>query len=350
MQPDLSLDDVAQALTVLDATDRDAWVKMGMAIKSEFGEAGFGVWDEWSATAGNYQASAAKSTWKSFRQGGRVTIGTLIAAAKAAGHRFTPQSLTEAEKAARRAEQQRRREQLERQALADEVARVAWHKRVAEVCARLDAEHLADSGTSEYLRRKHVGAFGLRFVTHGVVVVTHIVEQRMEIIAGREAVTAFFERRNAGEVDPATTSFRYLKFGTLAVPMRDFDGVLWGFQFINAQGGKQFLKFGRKSALHHLVTSPGAIDPAEVLAAAEGYATAASVHHAMRWPVAVAFDEGNLLPVCAGMRVRHPRARMFVCGDDDRATDGNPGRRSAMRAASSVGGVACLPDFAMVAA
>lgn len=38
---ELSLDDVADALDVLDFNDREVWVQMGMAIKSEFGETGF---------------------------------------------------------------------------------------------------------------------------------------------------------------------------------------------------------------------------------------------------------------------------------------------------------------------
>ncbi|WP_244101400.1 PriCT-2 domain-containing protein, partial [Burkholderia ambifaria] len=33
------------ALSHVPADDRDTWVQMGMAIKAEFGEAGFDFWD-----------------------------------------------------------------------------------------------------------------------------------------------------------------------------------------------------------------------------------------------------------------------------------------------------------------
>ncbi|UEX76820.1 hypothetical protein LMH63_12730 [Spiribacter halobius] len=71
------------------------------------------------------------------------------------------------------------------------------------------------------------------------------------------------------------------------------------------------------------------------LAIAEGYATAATVHEAKGWPVAVAWDAGNLAPVG---RVLLPLAAevgatLAYCADDDHeAVDArgrpiNPGGR-----------------------
>lgn len=42
-----SLGQVERALTFIDANDRDTWIMCGMAIKSEFGDAGFDAWDRW---------------------------------------------------------------------------------------------------------------------------------------------------------------------------------------------------------------------------------------------------------------------------------------------------------------
>ena len=39
---------VENALAFINSDDRDVWVAMGMAIKSEFGESGFTAWDRWS--------------------------------------------------------------------------------------------------------------------------------------------------------------------------------------------------------------------------------------------------------------------------------------------------------------
>lgn len=39
---------IREALQFIPSTDRDTWLRMGMAIKSELGEAGFELWDNWS--------------------------------------------------------------------------------------------------------------------------------------------------------------------------------------------------------------------------------------------------------------------------------------------------------------
>lgn len=341
MLPDLSLDDIAAALTVIDAScTREEWIKVGTAIKAEFGDAGFAVWDDWSATGGNYDARETKTAWKSLRSGA-VGLGWLINVAKARGHVWRRAELSPEERAARRKAQQARRAELEQQAEADEAELAAWQQRVAEACCELDLKHLADSGKSDYLRRKKVGAYGLRFVSHGVVVLTHITEKRIELISGKAEIARFFERRNAGEIDPETTSFRYLKYGTIAVPMRDVHGALWAFQFINAQGGKHFLKFSRKQGLYHLLGALGG----PVVAVAEGYATAASVHQVMGWPVAVAFDCGNFGVVCAALQAQAPSAKLVVCADEDRSNPSNPGRTKGMAAAAAVNGLCLLPRF-----
>jgi putative DNA primase/helicase len=76
--------DIWQMLQFIPAHDRDIWVKVGMALKSHLGDAGWPMFDDWSQTADNYQASAARSTWRSFRGSG-VGIGSLIHMAKQNG-------------------------------------------------------------------------------------------------------------------------------------------------------------------------------------------------------------------------------------------------------------------------
>jgi hypothetical protein len=80
----VSLDTTRQALAHIPAIERDLWVRMALAVKSEHGEDGFHVWDEWSRTADNYEPAAAKSVWKSAKLGS-LTIGTLLYEAKQRG-------------------------------------------------------------------------------------------------------------------------------------------------------------------------------------------------------------------------------------------------------------------------
>jgi hypothetical protein len=80
----LTLDEAWSMLSVIDAHDRENWLKIGMALKSEFSDSAFRLFDDWSQTADNYNAADALSVWKSFH-GSAVSIGTLVYMAKQCG-------------------------------------------------------------------------------------------------------------------------------------------------------------------------------------------------------------------------------------------------------------------------
>ena len=110
----------------------------------------------------------------------------------------------------------------------------------------------------------------------------------------------------------------------------------------DADGNKKFLFGGAIAGCFHRI--PGTDD---VVAVAEGYATAASIHRATGWTVLTAFNAGNLLPVARAWRDVHPGCRLVVCGDDDRwAPTGNVGRAKAEACAGEIGGTALFPSFA----
>jgi hypothetical protein len=75
------------------AVDYDVWVKIGMAVKSELGDEGFQMWQEWSMTdQERYDIKACHSHWESFRGNVQspVTVGTLIYWASQCGYRPDP--------------------------------------------------------------------------------------------------------------------------------------------------------------------------------------------------------------------------------------------------------------------
>lgn len=78
---------VRAALCHLDpGVEYGQWLRIGMAIKSAYpGADGFNLFDEWSrrAPAGRYGGTA--EAWRSIKGEGGVTVGTLYAAAEAAG-------------------------------------------------------------------------------------------------------------------------------------------------------------------------------------------------------------------------------------------------------------------------
>jgi putative DNA primase/helicase len=298
---------IRQALACVPPdVDRETWVRLAMAIKSELGADGFDLWDGWSQQAQGYRAADARDTWRSIKAGGRVTVGTLFGIAKEYGFRFpdagqavgggrpAPANDDAHQRLAQAKRQEREAEEAAYRARADQAAR--------EAQAQWDAA--ADQGASAYLERKRVQAHGVRFLADG----------------------------------------------TLLVPMRDGAGLLQNLQRIapakptpeqEARGlrEKRFLPGGRKTGLLHWLGDP---QGAPVLAFAEGYATAATVHEAAGLPVAVCFDAGNLVHVVKAMRLLYPAAAFLICGDDDQATaqrtGKNPGREkatSAARAAAS---------------
>ena len=73
------------ALSYLDPTNRDVWVRTAMCIKDGFGDAGFEMWDAWGSQCDSHTASSAKSVWKSVKVNGKLKIASLFYDAKAAG-------------------------------------------------------------------------------------------------------------------------------------------------------------------------------------------------------------------------------------------------------------------------
>lgn len=72
------------ALQFVSPVEREVWVQMGMAVKSEYGDAARDVWMDWSRQADSFRESDARAVWKSFRGTG-VTIATLYHEAKIHG-------------------------------------------------------------------------------------------------------------------------------------------------------------------------------------------------------------------------------------------------------------------------
>jgi len=159
--------------------------------------------------------------------------------------------------------------------------------------------------------------------------------------------------------------------GALLVPMRSPSGTLHSLQAIYQDKvddrDKDFLPGGEKAGKFHLI---GEVSPDLPLCVAEGYATAASIHQATGWPVAVAFDAGSLEAAAKALQEAYPAARFILCADDDafgdcfackapvRVEDGdtcpacgqphkrrNAGQIRAREAAQAVGGVVTSPEW-----
>ncbi len=135
---------------------------------------------------------------------------------------------------------------------------------------------------------------------------------------------------------------RQTKDGKLLLPLRDGKGKLHPLQFIDADGYKRFLADGRTVGRYLAFGKP---DPSGAVCICEGFATGASIHEVTGYPVAVAFNAGNLKAVAEAVREKLPDAYLIICADDDAATEGNPGLSKARETAEVVGGLLAVPDF-----
>ena len=119
-------------------------------------------------------------------------------------------------------------------------------------------------------------------------------------------------------------------------------GELVNLQRIGADGDKRFLSGGRVKGCY----SPlGIIAAGQPLYLCEGWATGATLHAETGHPVACAMNAGNLLEAGRHLQRRHPEAVLIVAGDDDRQTEGNPGKTAAIVAAAGLGCGLILPPW-----
>lgn len=127
----------------------------------------------------------------------------------------------------------------------------------------------------------------------------------------------------------------------LLVPLYH-SGELVNLQRIDADGQKRFLSGGRVKGCY----SPlGIIAAGQPLYLCEGWATGATLHAETGHPVACAMNAGNLLETGRHLQRRHPDAMLIVAGDDDRQTEGNPGKTAAIAAAAGLGCGLILPPW-----
>lgn len=334
----LSFDELRLALTHIPADDRETWVNVGNAVKTEYGDDGWFAWDEWSQGGESYNARDAKSVWRSL-QPGHNTLGTIIQLAKQHGWKRERKEMTAADRKRMKVELEERRKARQAEIEADEQRREAMRTTVAMACRHFIKKHCVREGQSAYLEKKQVGAFGVWFPRCSVVISIDDQAQRADVWPGPE-VKRFFD--DLPQPRPDHISFIRIQQGDVVMPLRDVNGTVVSMQLIKPNGTKLFPKYGRKAGTWHRIGDPS---DADTVAIAEGYATAASIHMATGWPVAVAVDSGNLTRVVPLVGQLYQQARLVICGDDDPQVKDNPGRKKAEQIAQTVHAVAVFPQL-----
>ncbi|EJN3746390.1 hypothetical protein NPX25_004522, partial [Escherichia coli] len=132
----------------------------------------------------------------------------------------------------------------------------------------------------------------------------------------------------------------------LVIPLYNTDGQIRSIQTIDPEGNKRLAKDAEKAGNFFVVG--GSLKDNHPIVLAEGYATAASCAMALRHPVVMTVDSGNLVKVAENLHTRYPGSPMLFLGDDDLpkpGRPGNPGKEAAEKAARLTRGTAFVPQF-----
>lgn len=353
-QTDITLEVAQNALSYCDYNDRDEWIAMGMALKSEFGAEAFDIWNDWSQNYAKHEASVCNSVWKSFK-GGSVTIGTLIDAGLKKGFTFEKRELTPEQRQQLNDERAQKMKARQEQDAIDEQKKTDYRLKLRD--ALCEAVNTTDAftyeGKSEYLDKKQVGAYGVLFPNRPVIIVNDSERGEAKVIAGHDAFTEFLAMPK--DKKPV---HRIVKKGAMIVPLYDEKFQIWNFQVIYNTGTKRFLA-GRKQGCFHIIGQMPQVGRFNV-AYAEGYANAACIHQTLNCPVVVCFDAGNMLPVTKVINSLWGDniASHLFCADDDahlvakdknKNPEKNKGYMKAKKAAELVDGIVILPMIDPVA-
>ena len=309
------IDKIRAALNHIGSDDRSQWVEAAMAIKSELGDAGFEIWDQWSQTSESYNARSAQSVWRTANSS-RISIGTLFWRAQQNGFDLSEfRSDTPVDRAAIEAMAQKQREARE----AAEATRLEKQHRAADIAAKTLQQAVPAGQDHPYLVRKGLG---------GDLTPGNLYEIQADTLA--KAIGY------APKSDDMPLSGRILVGG-----VGDLDGVTT-LEFIDENGLKSALAGGRKSAAWW-AASPLIDNPDQVIVC-EGMGTAASIAAAEQSSgrnsvVVAALSDTNMPNVAEVMRERYTSTRMVI------ASDLGNGEKKAQEAAEKTGAFYAVPAF-----
>jgi putative DNA primase/helicase len=273
---------VISALSFIPSSDREVWVKMGMAIKNEFGDLGFDIWDEWSQDDGSYNRASAKAVWNGIRAT-KVSIKSLYYQAIKNGWKDTePEVRISAE------EQRKRQEAAEKRRKADEAFLLRNQKRAAEIALNLwkQASPVVDN---LYLIRKQVET---------VVSLREIDSSLATKILGY-----------APNCDGVSLTGKLL-----IVPIK-VGSSLSSVEMIDADGRKSSIAGGAKASGYWAAQQLPVDSPETTIAIGEGVATMLSVKQATGFATVAALSHHNLEAVAKVFKASHPTSRILIAGD-----------------------------------
>ena len=274
---------------------RDEWVRAGMGFHAAGGD--FDTFNDWSAGAGNYDAAAARDTWKSFKPGKGLGAGTLFKMARDHGWTEGNTPRQAPAKAPRKAAEPPRKPAPGMMAAAD-----VWGR-----CEPATHEH-------PYIVKKQAAGVPL---------------EGLRVLPAGDSLMIQNE----------------LMAGALVVPVIRADGSISSLQFVTTGDTAARLKAKGKPDKLNLLGCPvqgwhtvGELVPGGVVHICEGIGASWSCWQATGAAAMACFGAGNMRKVAVELRQHDPSARLVLVPDVGKESD-------AHKIALEVGAaVACMPD------
>ncbi len=269
--------------------DRDEWVKVGMAIKSELGDQGFDIWDEWSQRGDSYDSRDARDTWRSIKSGGGITIATFYDMAKRAGWINGSNGAPGPEEAALR-------------------------KKAAERTAPEGKPRSWKLGAGERQRRRQAtwSATGPALADH-----PYLTRKQIAPVASLHESTAVDIAQRLGYAPKCRGEF--LQGRILIAPILGADRSIASLELIDEHGRKAALAGGKKGG-GYWPAQKLPDDGADLLVIGEGIATTLTAAQVAGCSGVATLTSGNLVATARVMRARFPARPMVILADLDKET------------------------------
>lgn len=173
-------------------------------------------------------------------------------------------------------------------------------------------------------------------------------QQAAELYAGAEPVTepGQHEYLIAKRLPSAPGGLRVDR-KTLLIPVYNEAGQIQTVQkiFPDPDTGERERRFHRHTSTKNgflFLGEKGEVKKTGIALIAEGYATAATIHHVTELPVFVGFSADGLLPVAEMIRRKYPDVNIIICGDNDKS---GVGQQTAQQAAEATNSKFIIPAF-----
>jgi putative DNA primase/helicase len=282
------IDRVREALRFIPVGGHEERVRVAFMLKSELGEDGRDLWDEWRGDRG---ADESDSVWRSADSVGPLRIGSLFHVAKQNGwnssQAFTPLSQDEIRERDRIARQRAAAAEAETTREREETAKKAQAVLSKANIAKPENPYLLAKGISPVATLREIEASDI------AAVLGYIPKSGGEALEGR----------------------------LLVVPVKQGNGIST-LELIDGKNVKQrwLVAVLRRVAIGLPRGFPTEMGAGVTLLIGEGVATVLSCSEATKHIGVAALSAGNLLAVTEGMRKRYPSAELVVLSDLVKAT------------------------------